>query len=54
MAFALVRHRFRGRSATNLLIFLPMATPEIVMGSSLLALFVGAGLRRAARASGRS
>jgi hypothetical protein len=30
VAFALVRHRFRGRSATNLLIFLPMATPEVV------------------------
>lgn len=40
VAFALVRHRFRGRAATNLLIFLPMATPEVVMGSSLLALFV--------------
>jgi spermidine/putrescine transport system permease protein len=39
MAFALVRHRFRGRSGTNLLIFLPMATPEVVLGSSLLALF---------------
>ncbi len=44
MAFALVRHRFRGRSATNLLIFLPMATPEVVMGSSLLALFVAGGV----------
>jgi spermidine/putrescine transport system permease protein len=44
MAFAMVRHRFRGRSAANLLIFLPMASPEIVMGSSLLALFVNAGL----------
>ncbi len=43
MAFALVRHEFAGRSSTNLLIFLPMATPEIVMGSSLLALFVAAG-----------
>jgi spermidine/putrescine transport system permease protein len=43
MAFALVRHRFRGRGATNLLIFLPMATPEVVMGSSLLALFVAGG-----------
>jgi len=43
-AFALVRHRFRGRSATSLLIFLPMATPEVVMGSSLLALFTTAGL----------
>jgi len=44
MAFALVRHRFRGRSAVNLLIFLPMATPELVMGTSLLALFVAAGV----------
>lgn len=43
-AFALVRHRFTGRSTTNVLIFLPMAAPEIVMGSSLLALFVAAGL----------
>jgi spermidine/putrescine transport system permease protein len=44
MAFALVRHRFRGRAPTNLLIFLPMATPEVVLGSSLLALFVGTGV----------
>jgi len=42
-AFALVRHQFVGRSSTNLLIFLPMAAPEIVMGSSLLALFVATG-----------
>jgi spermidine/putrescine transport system permease protein len=40
VALALVRYRFVGRSATNLLIFLPMATPEIVMGSSLLTLFL--------------
>lgn len=39
-AFALTRHRFRGRGGTNVLIFFPMATPEVVMGSSLLALFV--------------
>jgi spermidine/putrescine transport system permease protein len=44
MSFALVRHRFRGRATTNVLIFLPMATPEVVMGSSLLALFTAAGL----------
>ena len=44
MAFALVRHSFRGRTASNLVIFLPMATPEVVMGASLLALFVGIGL----------
>lgn len=42
-AFALVRHDFHGRSSSNLLIFMPMAAPEIVMGSSLLALFVAAG-----------
>ena len=43
MAFAMVRHRFRGRGVANLLVFLPMASPEIVLGSSLLALFVNAG-----------
>ena len=43
LAFALVRHRFTGRAAVNLLLFLPLASPEIVMGSSLLALFVAAG-----------
>ena len=43
MAFALVRHRFRGRSLANVFTFLPMASPEIVMGSSLLALFVAGG-----------
>jgi spermidine/putrescine transport system permease protein len=43
MAFAMVRHRFRGRSVANVGIFLPMASPEIVLGSSLLALFVSAG-----------
>ena len=42
-AFALVRHRFRGRSVANVFTFLPMASPEIVMGSSLLALFVASG-----------
>ncbi|WP_341228871.1 ABC transporter permease [Nocardioides salarius] len=41
--FALVRRDFAGRSASNLLIFLPMAAPEIVLGSSLLALFVASG-----------
>lgn len=40
IAFAIGRHRFRGRSVTNLLIFLPMATPEVVLGSSLLAMFL--------------
>ena len=44
IAFALARYRFRGRTPSNLLIFLPMATPEVVMGSSLLTLFVSAGI----------
>ena len=44
IALALVRHGFRGRSATNLLIFLPMSTPEIVLGASLLALFLSMGI----------
>jgi spermidine/putrescine transport system permease protein len=44
MALALVRHRFFGRRATNLLIVLPMATPEIVIGAALLSLFVVYGL----------
>jgi spermidine/putrescine transport system permease protein len=40
LAFALVRHRFRGRSAGNVFVFLPMATPEVVLGASLLTIFV--------------
>jgi spermidine/putrescine transport system permease protein len=44
IALALVRYRFRGRGATNLLIFLPMATPEIVLGASLLTLFLNFGV----------
>jgi len=40
IALALVRYGFRGRGATNLLIFLPMSTPEIVLGASLLTLFL--------------
>jgi spermidine/putrescine transport system permease protein len=40
VALALVRYRFRGRGSTNLLIFLPMTSPEIVLGASLLALFL--------------
>jgi spermidine/putrescine transport system permease protein len=40
IAFAIGRHKFKGRSTSNLLIFLPMATPEIVLGASLLSLFL--------------
>lgn len=44
IAFALARHRFAGRTATNLVIFLPMATPEVVMAASLLSLFLNLGM----------
>jgi spermidine/putrescine transport system permease protein len=40
IALALVRYQFRFRGTTNLLIFLPMATPEVVLGASLLAQFL--------------
>jgi spermidine/putrescine transport system permease protein len=43
IAIALERYRFRGRGPINSLIFLPMATPEIIMGASLLTLFVSIG-----------
>jgi len=42
LAMAIVRHQFVGRGGTNLLVFLPMATPEIVLGASLLTLFLNA------------
>jgi spermidine/putrescine transport system permease protein len=40
IGLALSRYAFRGRAATNVLIFLPMSTPEIVLGASLLTMFV--------------
>jgi spermidine/putrescine transport system permease protein len=40
VALAIVRHDFRGRGASNVLVFLPMSTPEIVLGASLLTLFL--------------
>ncbi|HEY2027356.1 MAG TPA: ABC transporter permease [Gemmatimonadaceae bacterium] len=45
-AFAMSRHRFRARPAVNVLLFLPMAAPEIIMGATLLTLFfstIGSG-----------
>jgi len=40
IALALVRYGFRGRGLTNLIIFVPLATPEIVLGASLATLFL--------------
>jgi spermidine/putrescine transport system permease protein len=44
IALALIRYRFVGRGVINLLIFMPLTTPEIVMGSSLLTLFLNRGI----------
>ena len=44
MAMALVRYQFRGRRGANLLIVLPIATPEIVIGAALLSMFVVYGV----------
>jgi spermidine/putrescine transport system permease protein len=43
IALGLSRYQFRGRSSTNFFIFLPMATPEIVLGASLLTMYVSIG-----------
>jgi spermidine/putrescine transport system permease protein len=44
MALALVRYGFRGRSAVDFFIFLPLSTPEVVLGAALLALFLTAAI----------
>src|SRR2546425_1571661 len=49
IGLALTRYQFRGRGAINGLIFLPMATPEIVMGASLLTLFVASATQAPAK-----
>jgi spermidine/putrescine transport system permease protein len=46
VALALTRYRFRGRSAMNLFVFVPMASPEVVLGAALLSLFVTLNLTR--------
>lgn len=44
LAIALVRYRWRGRSSADFFVFLPMATPEVVLGASLLGLFLVVGM----------
>jgi spermidine/putrescine transport system permease protein len=46
IGMALTRYQFRGRDSLNLLIFIPMATPEIILGASLLSMFVSIGVQR--------
>jgi spermidine/putrescine transport system permease protein len=46
IGLALTRYEFRGRGPLNVLIFLPIATPEIVLGASLLAMYASLGVAR--------
>ncbi len=46
IALALVRYRFRGRSVSDFILFLNIAAPEIVLGASLLSLFITFGVPR--------
>ena len=46
IGLALTRYRFSGRGPLNLLIYVPMATPEIILGASLLAMWVSLGVQR--------
>jgi spermidine/putrescine transport system permease protein len=45
IALALCRYSFRGSGAVGLLLVLPLTTPEVVLGSSLLSLFLDMNVR---------
>lgn len=46
IALALTRYTFRGQPLMNLLIFIPMTAPEIILGASLLTLWISVGTER--------
>jgi spermidine/putrescine transport system permease protein len=46
IGLALTRYEFRGQGPLNLLIYIPMATPEVIMGASLLSMWVTIGTQR--------
>jgi spermidine/putrescine transport system permease protein len=46
IGLALTRYTFRGRWLMNMLIFVPMTAPEIILGASLLTLWVSLGVER--------
>jgi len=46
IGLALTRYEFRGQGPLNLLIYVPMATPEVIMGASLLAMWVTLDIQR--------
>jgi spermidine/putrescine transport system permease protein len=46
LAIALARHRFFGRTLTDATIFTDIAAPSVVVGASLLSLFITIGMAR--------
>jgi spermidine/putrescine transport system permease protein len=46
MALSLVKYRFKGKGVVNTIIVLPLTMPEVVMGFSLLTLFVSLNWNR--------
>jgi spermidine/putrescine transport system permease protein len=46
IALALVRYRFRGRAVAEVTMFMNISAPEIVLGASLLSLFITFGIPR--------
>ena len=46
MALSLVRYTFRGSGASNVLIFIPMTAPEVILGAALLSLWLTFGQER--------
>jgi spermidine/putrescine transport system permease protein len=46
LGLAIGRYRFRGKGGVDLLLFAQIATPEIVLGASLLSLFITLGVPR--------
>ncbi|MEU0566581.1 ABC transporter permease [Nonomuraea sp. NPDC005983] len=46
LGLAVGRYRFRGQGTTNFLVFAAISTPELVMGASLLSLFVSGNVPR--------
>jgi spermidine/putrescine transport system permease protein len=46
MSLAIVKYRFKGKGLVNMLLVLPLTMPEVVLGFSLLTLFVTANVDR--------
>jgi spermidine/putrescine transport system permease protein len=46
IGLALTRYDFRARGTLNTLIFLPLVAPEIILGASLLSMWVSLGVQR--------